>query len=85
MPSLNRSHFLTVWAIGMNLVPDERSFDAVYKCDLFFVPTLTRSNFFNAYAWAYAESDVNPGAEKVVQKLKQQVTAEYPKKPYQSL
>ena len=40
---------------------------------------------FTAYAWAYAESDVNPGAEKVVQKLRQQVTAEYPQKLYQSL
>ena len=28
---------------------------------------------------------MNPGAEKVVQKLRQQVTAEYPKKLYQSL
>ena len=28
---------------------------------------------------------MNPGAEKVVQKLRLQVTAEYPKKLYQSL
>ena len=28
---------------------------------------------------------MNPGAEKVVQKLRQQVTAEYPTKLYQSL
>ena len=40
---------------------------------------------FTAYAWAKAKSDVNWGAEKVVQKLRQQVTAEYPKKLYQSL
>ena len=68
----------------MRLVPDERSFDAVYKCHLFFVPTLTRSIFL-LHMRELMQSDVNPEAEKVVQKLRQQVTAEYPKKLYQSL
>ena len=66
-------------------MPIERSFDVLFKYHLSFVPTLTRGIFFTAYARANAESDVNQGAEKVLQMLRQHVTAEYSKKLYQSL
>ena len=40
---------------------------------------------FTAFARANAKSDVNRGAEKVLQMLRQHVAAEYSKKLYQSL
>ena len=66
-------------------MPIERSFDVLFKYHQSFVPMLTRGIFFTAYARANAESDVNRGAEKVLQKLRQHVAAEYSKKLYQSL
>ena len=67
----------------MRLVPDERSYDVVFKGHLFFVPTLTRNMFL--LHMREPKSDVNKGAEKVMYKSRQQVLAEYPKKLYQSL
>ena len=69
----------------MRLVPDERSFDVDFKFRQLFVPTLTRSIFFTAYARANAKSDDNQEIEKFVHNLWQQVTAEYLEKLHQSL
>ena len=69
----------------MRLVPGKRSFDEVFKCHLFFLPTLTKSIFSLHMLEPMQRVMSIEGAEKVVQKFRQQVTPEYPMKLYQSL
>ena len=77
--------FLNSWSYWIEIGANWKIFWHTFLMLHIFCTYAYLKYIFTAYAQVNAESDVNRGAQKVVQKLRQHVAAEYPKKQYQSL